>query len=37
MAMERTFVDKVLDQMLPLEVSAKSMFGEYGLCHLGTN
>jgi hypothetical protein len=31
MATNRTLVDKVLDEMPPLEVSAKSMFGEYSL------
>ena len=30
-------VDKVLGEMLPLEVGAKSMFGEYGLYHRGKN
>jgi TfoX/Sxy family transcriptional regulator of competence genes len=37
MATKRTMVDKVLDEMSPLEVSAKSMFGEYGLYHRGRN
>jgi TfoX/Sxy family transcriptional regulator of competence genes len=37
MATERATVDRILDEMLPLEVSAKSMFGEYGLYHRGKN
>ena len=37
MATTRATVDKVLDEMLPLDVSAKSMFGEYGLYHRGKN
>ena len=37
MATERAPVEKVLDEMLPLEVSAKSMFGEYGFYHRGKN
>jgi len=37
MATMRTLVDRVLDEMPPLEVSAKSMFGEYGLYHRGKN
>jgi TfoX/Sxy family transcriptional regulator of competence genes len=36
-ATDKTFVDKVLDEMLPLEVNAKPMFGEYGLYHRAKN
>jgi TfoX/Sxy family transcriptional regulator of competence genes len=37
MTTKLALVDKVLDEMLPLEVAAKSMFGEYGLYHRGKN
>ncbi len=37
MSTDKAFVDKVLIEMLPLEVSAKSMFGEFGLYHRAKN
>jgi TfoX/Sxy family transcriptional regulator of competence genes len=36
-ATERRFIEDVLDRLVPLEVSAKPMFGEYGLYHRGKN
>lgn len=35
MASDRAFIDKVVEDFLPLEVRAKAMFGEYGLYHQG--
>ena len=37
MATDRKFIDTVIEKLLPLEVTAKAMFGEYGLYHRGTN
>jgi TfoX/Sxy family transcriptional regulator of competence genes len=37
MASNAAFVEKVLDQMLPLEVTARGMFGGYGLYFKGKN
>jgi TfoX/Sxy family transcriptional regulator of competence genes len=37
MATEKTFVETVLEKMQPLEVTAKPMFGEYGLYYQGKN
>ena len=35
MATKKEFVEKVLDRLEPLEVTAKPMFGEYGLYYRG--
>lgn len=37
MASSAAFVEKVLDEMLPLEVTARAMFGGYGLYYKGKN
>jgi TfoX/Sxy family transcriptional regulator of competence genes len=37
MATERRFIDGLLDKMLPLEVTPRPMFGEYGLYYEGKN
>lgn len=37
MAQSAAFVQKVLDEMLPLEVAARAMFGGYGLYHNSKN
>jgi TfoX/Sxy family transcriptional regulator of competence genes len=37
MATDKTFIDTVLEKLEPLEVTAKPMFGEYGLYHRGKN
>ena len=37
MATDRKFIDTVIEKLLPLEVTAKAMFGEYGLYHRGKN
>lgn len=33
----REFVDQVIERLAPLDVTAKPMFGEYGLYHRGQN
>lgn len=35
MATSKDFVEKTLEKLLPLDVVAKPMFGEYGLYHQG--
>ncbi len=37
MATDATFIERLLDRMVPLEVTARPMFGEYGLYHGGKN
>jgi TfoX/Sxy family transcriptional regulator of competence genes len=37
MATEMKFIETVLEKMQPLEVTAKPMFGEYGLYYEGKN
>jgi TfoX/Sxy family transcriptional regulator of competence genes len=37
MATDKRFIDTVIEKLLPLEVMANSMFGEYGLYHQGKN
>jgi TfoX/Sxy family transcriptional regulator of competence genes len=37
MATDRKFIDAVLEKLQPLEITAKPMFGEYGLYYLGKN
>jgi TfoX/Sxy family transcriptional regulator of competence genes len=37
MATDRTFIDTVLEKLQPLEITAKPMFGEYGLYYRGKN
>jgi TfoX/Sxy family transcriptional regulator of competence genes len=37
MATDRKFIDTVLEKLQPLEITAKPMFGEYGLYHDGNN
>jgi TfoX/Sxy family transcriptional regulator of competence genes len=37
MATERKFIDGLMDKMLPLEVTPRAMFGEYGLYYEGKN
>jgi TfoX/Sxy family transcriptional regulator of competence genes len=37
MATERKFIDAVLEKLEPLEITAKPMFGEYGLYYRGKN
>jgi TfoX/Sxy family transcriptional regulator of competence genes len=37
MATDRTFIDTVLEKLRPLEITAKPMFGEYGLYYRGKN
>ena len=37
MATDKRFIDTVIEKLLPLEVTAKPMFGEYGLYHQGKN
>jgi TfoX/Sxy family transcriptional regulator of competence genes len=36
-ATDKTFIDTVIEKLQPLEVTAKPMFGEYGLYHQGKN
>jgi TfoX/Sxy family transcriptional regulator of competence genes len=36
-ATDPKFIDKIVDKMFPLEISAKAMFGEYGLYFEGKN
>ena len=36
MASDRDYLDKVLGKMFPLEITARAMFGEYGLYYQGT-
>ena len=37
MATDKTFIETVLDKLQPLEITAKPMFGEYGLYYQGKN
>lgn len=37
MATDKRFIEAVLEKLQPLEVSAKPMFGEYGLYYQGKN
>jgi|ERR1017187_3833438 TfoX/Sxy family transcriptional regulator of competence genes len=37
MATNPTFIATIMDKMFPLEISAKPMFGEYGLYFQGKN
>jgi TfoX/Sxy family transcriptional regulator of competence genes len=37
MSTDERFIDTVIEKLQPLEVSAKPMFGEYGLYHHGRN
>ena len=37
MSTDEKFIDTVIEKLQPLEVSAKPMFGEYGLYHHGKN
>lgn len=37
MATDRKFIDTVLEKLQPLEITARPMFGEYGLYYLGKN
>ena len=37
MSTDERFIDTVIEKLQPLEVSAKPMFGEYGLYHHGKN
>jgi TfoX/Sxy family transcriptional regulator of competence genes len=37
MATDKTFIEAVLEKLHPLEITAKPMFGEYGLYYLGKN
>ena len=37
MATDPKFINKIVDKMFPLEISAKAMFGEYGLYFEGKN
>jgi TfoX/Sxy family transcriptional regulator of competence genes len=37
MATTKTFIEAVLEKMQPLEITAKPMFGEYGLYYQGKN
>jgi TfoX/Sxy family transcriptional regulator of competence genes len=36
-ATDKIFIERILEQMRPLEVAAKPMFGEYGLYFMGKN
>jgi TfoX/Sxy family transcriptional regulator of competence genes len=37
MATEKKFIESVLEKLRPLEITAKPMFGEYGLYYQGKN
>jgi len=37
MATDKKFIEAVLDKLQPLEITAKPMFGEYGLYYRGKN
>ena len=37
MATDRKFIETVIEKLGPLEITAKPMFGEYGLYHQGKN
>jgi TfoX/Sxy family transcriptional regulator of competence genes len=37
MATKKKFIEVVIEKLQPLEVTAKPMFGEYGLYHQGKN
>lgn len=37
MATDKAFIESVLEKLEPLEITAKPMFGEYGLYYLGKN
>jgi TfoX/Sxy family transcriptional regulator of competence genes len=37
MATDKKFIDAVLEKLEPLEITAKPMFGEYGLYYRGKN
>jgi TfoX/Sxy family transcriptional regulator of competence genes len=37
MATDKKFIDGVLEKLEPLEITAKPMFGEYGLYYRGKN
>lgn len=37
MATDKKFIDRVLEKLQPLEITAKPMFGEYGLYYQGKN
>ncbi len=37
MATDKEFIETVLEKLGPLEITAKPMFGEYGLYHEGKN
>ena len=37
MATDKKFIETVLDKLQPLEITAKPMFGEYGLYYQGKN
>ena len=37
MATDKTFIETVLDKLQPLDITAKPMFGEYGLYYQGKN
>ena len=37
MATDKKFIETVIEKLQPLEITAKPMFGEYGLYHQGKN
>ena len=37
MATDKKFIDTVIEKLEPLEITARPMFGEYGLYHHGKN
>jgi TfoX/Sxy family transcriptional regulator of competence genes len=37
MATDKTFIESVLEKLQPLEITAKPMFGDYGLYYQGKN
>ena len=37
MATDKKFIETVIEKLQPLEITAKPMFGEYGLYHRGKN
>ncbi len=37
MTTDKKFIDTVIEKLEPLEITAKPMFGEYGLYHRGKN
>lgn len=37
MATDKKFINSVIEKLQPLEITAKPMFGEYGLYHQGKN